>query len=102
MMIKSRDIVQCSLVFKGGPDGETWYVIAHSVETEKCPPIKESVRGDLNFMIWELAPKEGGKASYITKMFRIDPKGSIPDMIKNKIIKKGGLEIEAIKNALLD
>ena len=37
----------------------------------------------------------------MTKIFRADPKGSIPSMIKNKILKKGGLEIDAIKRAML-
>lgn len=99
MMIKSRDILQASLKFKG--DGDIWYSVAHSVESEKCPPIKDAVRAFAEFLIYELKPSEDGKSCYATKIFRFDPKGSIPDMIKKKILKKGGLELESIKNALL-
>ena len=100
-LIKSRDMCQATLKFKGGEDGETWYSVAHSVETPKCPPIKESVRAFSEFLIYEVKPEEGGKSCYATKIFRLDPKGSIPDMIKKKVLKKGGLELEAVKKALL-
>lgn len=100
-IIKSRDVLQATLKFKGGADGETWYSVAHSVESDKCPPIKESVRAFAEFLIYELKPAEGGKSCNATKLFRFDPKGSIPDMFKKKILKKGGLELESIKNALL-
>ncbi len=100
-IVKSRDVVQASLRFKGGPDGETWYSVGHSVESAKCPPSKDSVRAEAEFLIYEVKPEDGGKACLVTKLFRFDPKGSIPDMIKNKLVKKGGLEIDAVKKALL-
>ena len=100
-LVKSRDFVTAQMRFKAGPDGQTIYIVSHSITSDKFPEIKTSVRAHIDFMIFEIKPGEGGKGSYQTKIFRADPKGSIPGMIKDKILKKGGLEIDAIKRAML-
>ena len=52
VLVKSRDFDIAQIRFKAGPDGETVYVVSHSVVSDKYPVNKESVRGHIDFMIF--------------------------------------------------
>lgn len=51
-LVKSRDFDLAQLRFKAGPDGETLYIVSHSVVSDKYPQNKGSVRAHIDFMIF--------------------------------------------------
>ncbi len=74
-MVDDRDFIVNHTSFKVG---DTWYAVSHSVELPDWPEVKDCIRGSLDFFIWIYEIGEGGKGCKTSRMFRVDPKGSLP------------------------
>lgn len=97
--MKDRDFVANLTRFK---HGDKTIVVSHSVEHPDYPEIKEAVRASLDFLICEFAPGPEGKGCVFTRVFKADPKGAVPDMIKSLIIKRSGQEMVDLRKAMLE
>lgn len=98
-VVKDRDFVANLTRFK---IGDKTFVVSHSVDHPDYPENKDAVRGHLEFLICEFAPGPEGKGCIFTRVFKADPKGSVPDMIKGLIIKRSGQEMVDLRKAMLE
>ena len=99
-LVDPRDFVCNHVAFKVG---DTWMACSHSIEHPSYAEVpKSTVRGQLDFYIFEFAPGEGGKGCTFRRMFRAHPKGSIPDIIVNMVMKNSGMELYDMRKAMLE
>ena len=82
--------------------GDTVYAVSHSVEHPDYPERKGVVRGELEFYLWRYEPGEGGKGCKMTQMYRVDPKGSLPEFVKDIVIKNSGQELLDMRKSMLE
>ena len=98
-MVDPRDFVGFySLAYVDG----CAYGSSHSIVHPECPERKGIVRGDAEFYVQKIIPGEGGKGCVLTRMFRGDPKGSIPDFVKDIIIKNSGQALLDMRKSMLE
>lgn len=96
MFVQSRDFVFVSQKLKY-PNGKI-IVGASTVEHPKCPPIKTSVRAEIEIAGWIFEPQD--KGSWVTYITQTDLKGSIPQSIVNTATKDQGFLVYKIRKAL--
>ncbi len=98
-MVQPRDVTVLFCNFKVG---DTVYIAAKGVDHPEMPETKEYIRAELDFLVSEFKPGPEGKGTTFTRVFRINPKGSLPEFVKNLILKKSGMEMIEIRKAMLD
>ncbi|KRX08696.1 hypothetical protein PPERSA_08007 [Pseudocohnilembus persalinus] len=97
IVVADRDLVVITGVIKN-KDGVI-VVVSYSVDYLRKRPIKKVVRGDLRFQTWILQ-KESEKKTKITLVGCFDPKGSIPQILKNQLSQNQGYNIEYLQQYL--
>ncbi len=60
------------------------------MEHPDYPEVKDVVRACLHFLICEFKVGPDGKGSTFTRLFKADPKGSLPDFVKTLVLKRSG------------
>lgn len=95
-LVSGRDFVQVtySEVFDG-----VYYQVSKSIESDKIPPVKGVVRAELKLGCWAVKPLSPDSCNVIF-MVNFDPKGDIPDMIKNSVLNQQTEKVEIIKKCL--
>lgn len=98
-MVDPRDFVVSHMNFKVG---DTVYAVSHSVTHPDYPERKGVVRAQLEFYVWKYEPGEGGKGCKMSRMFRADPKGSLPEFVKDLVIKYSGHELLDMRKSMIE
>ena len=98
-LVDPRDFISNHMSFKVG---DTVFAVSHSVDHPDYPERKGVVRADLEFCVWKYEPGEGGKGSKMTRMFRVDPRGSLPEFVKDLVIKNSGHELLDMRKSMLE
>ena len=98
-MVDPRDFVVNHCYYKVG---DVVYSMAHSITHPDYPERKGAVRADLEFYIWKYEPGAGGKGCKMTRVFRADPKGSLPDFVKDLVIKYSGHELLDMRKSMIE
>ena len=98
-LVDPRDFVVASTSFRVG---DCIYSMVHSTTHPDYPEVKGVVRADVEFYIWKFEPGEGGKGCRVSRIFRADPKGSLPDFVKDLVIKRSGHELYDMRKSMLD
>ena len=98
-VIQPRDSVNAYAKFY---IGDAIYLVAHSITHPDYPETPDAVRAVLDFLVAEWKPGADGKGCTFSRIFRADPKGSIPDFVKNLVIKRSGMEMIDLRKAMLE
>lgn len=98
-LVDDRDFVIATTAIRVG---DAIYSAFHSFEHPDYPEKKGFVRAQLDFYLWRYAPGDDGKGCKVTRIYRGDPKGSLPDFLKDLIIKKSGQELLDMRKSMLE
>ena len=98
-LVKPRDYLMSATLFKLN---DTLYAVGHSIECPDCPPSPGCVRSVIDFVINEFAPGPEGKGCCFTRTFRAQPGGMIPQVVADSVIKRSGMDLLNLRNAMLE
>jgi len=97
--ISTREFV--ALRFKKIADNGVCYCWGTSINRLETPQTSGHVRGIISVSGWIIEPiKDKPNSCRVRRMFRIDPKGSIPAMVVNMYRTKAGTQLVAVRNYL--
>eukprot|EP00691_Histiona_aroides_P001682 EC852098.1.p1 GENE.EC852098.1~~EC852098.1.p1 ORF type:complete len:211 (+),score=65.47 EC852098.1:29-661(+) len=100
MLVSNRDMLVYRTVVKDD-DGVTW-VVAASIEDERCPPEKQFVRAEVinSCQRIENTEVDGKPGIHVTFIIQIDFKGMVPAFLTNAVGTKQPLTLLNIRKKL--